>query len=60
MAFAGIVVTILGFVITLMGLGMASSVSARMIAALVGIAVSLFGIIVVLNGAFVKTAIWRK
>lgn len=60
MAFAGIFVTILGFVIALMGLGMASSVSGRMIAALVGVAVSLFGIIVVLNGAFLKTAIWRK
>jgi len=60
MAFAGILVAILGFVIAVMGLGMTSAVGVRMIAALVGLAVSLFGILVLLNGSFLKTAIWRK
>jgi hypothetical protein len=56
----GLVVTVLGFVIALMGLGMTSSVNARMIAALVGIAVSFFGIMGLIIPAYNKTAIWRK
>lgn len=60
MALVGILVAILGFVIAMMGLGMTSAVGARMIAALAGLGVSLFGIIVLLNGSLVRTAIWRK
>jgi hypothetical protein len=60
MAIAGLVVTVLGFIVMLMGLGMGGSMSARMIAALVGVALSLFGIVGLLNTAYGKTAIWRK
>lgn len=56
----GIIVTLLGFVISLMSLGMASSVNARMIMVLAGIAVSLFGIVGLINPAYLKKAIWRK
>ena len=55
----GLIVTLLGFVIAVMGLGM-TSVNMRMIMALVGIAVSFFGIMGLINTAYNKNAIWRK
>jgi len=60
MAGMGLIVTFLGFVIAVLGLGMTSSVNGRMIMALVGIAVSLFGIMGLIVTAYNKNAIWRK
>lgn len=60
MALAGLVVTLLGFLIAFLSLGMTSSVNARMVMVLVGIAVSLFGILGLINKAYQKNAIWRK
>ncbi len=60
MIFAGVLVTLLGFVIAVMSLGMASSVNARLLIVLLGLAVSLFGIIGMINPAYLKNAIWRK
>ena len=60
MTIAGIVVTFLGFLISVFSLGMTSSVSGRLILVLVGIAVSLFGIIGMLNRAALSKAIWRR
>ena len=60
MAIVGILVTFLGFVISLLSLGMMSSVSGRMVMVLAGLAVSLVGIIGVLNAAYMKNANWRK
>ena len=60
MILIGLVVTFLGFVISLMSLGMASSVSARMIMVLAGIVVSLVGIVGMINKAYVNDAIWKK
>jgi len=60
MALAGVVITFLGFLISVMSLGMTSSVGGRMVMVLIGIAVSLVGIIGVINRAFLKNAIWRK
>jgi len=60
MAFAGLIVTLLGFVIAVLSLGITQSVGARMGIVLVGIAVSLFGIIGLLNPAYLKNVIWRK
>ena len=60
MLLAGFLITILGFVICVLSLGLASSNGARLAFVLVGIAVSLTGIIGVLNRAYVKAAIWRK
>ena len=60
MVATGVLVTIAGFLITLLGLGMTSSVNARMMLALLGIAVSFTGIMGVINPAFMKNAIWRK
>jgi hypothetical protein len=60
MILVGIVVTFLGFIISLMSLGMASGVGARMAMVLVGIVVSLVGIFGVINKAYVNDAIWKK
>ena len=60
MAFIGLLVTVLGFVIAFISLGIAQSVGARMGMILVGMAVSLFGIIGLINPAYQKNAIWRK
>ena len=56
----GVLVTLLGFIIAVMSLGMTSSVNGRMIMSLVGIAVSFFGIMGLIIPAYNKNAIWRK
>jgi hypothetical protein len=56
----GLLITLAGFLITLLSLGMASATGVRMAMTLLGIAVSLFGIIGVLNPAYLKTAPWRR
>jgi hypothetical protein len=60
MVIAGLFVTLLGFVIGLMSLGMTSSVEMRLGMTLAGICVSLFGIFGIINPAYIKTAIWKK
>ena len=60
MIIAGIVITLLGFLISVASLGVMSSVDGRLVMVLVGIAVSLVGIIGVLNRAYLSKAIWRK
>jgi hypothetical protein len=60
MIYAGILITLLGFAISVLSLGMASSVGARMVIVLIGLAISLFGIMGVINRAYLNNAIWRK
>ncbi len=60
MAIIGLAITFLGFIISVLSLSMTSSVGGRMTMVLVGLAVSLAGIIGVLNPAYLKNAIWRK
>ncbi len=60
MVLVGLVVTLLGFGIAVASLGMASATSARLGMVLVGIVVSLIGIMGVLNQAYLKNAIWKK
>jgi hypothetical protein len=60
MVIAGLVITLLGFLISVFSLSMTSSVNGRLIIVLVGLAVSLIGIIGVINRAYMKNAIWRK
>lgn len=60
MILVGILVTLLGFVLAVLSLAMTSSVNGRLILVLAGLAISLTGIIGVLNRAFLKNAIWRK
>lgn len=60
MVLVGVLITLLGFVIAAMSVGMTSSVGGRMVVVLVGIAMSLIGIIGVINRAFLKNANWRR
>ena len=60
MAFVGVLITLLGFVIAILSVAVTSSVGGRMVVVLIGIAVCLIGIIGVINRAFLKNAIWRR
>jgi hypothetical protein len=56
----GLLVTFAGFLIAVASLPLSSSVGARLAIVIVGLAVSLFGIIGVMNPAYLKEAPWRK
>ena len=60
MALAGILITLLGFIISVLSLAMTSSVGGRLVTVLIGLAVSLAGIVGVINPAYMKNANWRK
>ena len=60
MTLVGILVTVLGFIVAFLSLAMTTSPGARLGIVLLGIAVSLGGIIGLLNSAFQKNAVWRK
>jgi hypothetical protein len=60
MKLVGAACSALGWGITLFGMHLTPSTSGRIVLALVGIAVSLFGIIVVLPAAFNKNAVWKS
>ncbi|MGB6944233.1 MAG: hypothetical protein WBE37_17665 [Bryobacteraceae bacterium] len=60
MMIAGVVITFVGFLIAFFSVGMTADNTMRLIIVLVGIAVSLGGIIGVLNRACLSNAIWRK
>ena len=60
MAILGLIVTLAGFGIAVASLGMSSSVGGRMVIVLIGLAVSLGGIIGLINPAFQKNVNWKK
>ena len=60
MVLVGLVVTFGGFLIAASSVGVMGSTGGRLVMVLVGIAVSLGGIIGLLNPAYMKDAIWRK
>jgi len=60
MTFVGLGVTFLGFVIAFVSLGVTDSTGGRMGIVLVGIAVSLVGIMGVITPAYQKIWIWKK
>ncbi len=60
MILIGILVTFLGFVLAVASVAIASGVGVRLGIVLLGLAVSLFGIMRILNPIFLKSAIWRK
>jgi hypothetical protein len=60
MALAGLGVTLVGWLIAVSSVGMMSSTSGRLVMVLVGIIVSLVGIMGVINPAYQKNAIWKK
>jgi len=60
MVFVGLAITVLGWVIAVGSLGMTANTSGRLGLVLVGIAVSLVGIMGVLNQAYLKNALWKR
>jgi hypothetical protein len=56
----GILLAFFGFVISVLSLSLSSSAGGRLVIVLAGIAVSLFGILGLLNRAYLKSAIWKK
>lgn len=60
MIIAGIVITFLGFLISVASLALTASTSGRLVMVLIGIAVSLVGIIGVLARGYASRAIWRR
>ncbi|MEP7352615.1 MAG: hypothetical protein ABI824_05230 [Acidobacteriota bacterium] len=60
MALAGLIVTLLGFVIAVFSLQLTTDVYARLAIVIVGILVSLGGIIGLINPAYMKNAIWKR
>ena len=56
----GLLVTLLGFLLSVFSLSLTTSVGGRMTMVLAGLAISLFGIIGMLNRAYLQKAIWRK
>jgi hypothetical protein len=59
MAIGGLLVTLAGFLIAALSVGIASATSVRLIIVLVGIVVSLGGIIGLINPAYQKNALWK-
>jgi len=60
MVVVGLLIMLAGFLLSLLSLTVASTVGARMALVLVGIAISLFGLIGVLNRAYLKNALWKR
>jgi len=60
MAFVGLAMAFVGFLIAFGSLGLASSASGRLILVLIGIVVSLAGIMGPLNQAYQKNAVWKR
>ena len=60
MTIVGLLITLAGFLLSLLSLSIASSTGARMGLVLAGIAISLAGIIGVINPAYLKNAIWKR
>jgi hypothetical protein len=60
MILVGLLVTFLGFVISVLSLAVTSSVGGRLAMVVVGLAMNLFGILGVLNKAYLKNAMWKR
>ena len=60
MALVGLVITFVGFLLAAASVGISSSNSVRLILVLVGIMLSLGGILGVINPAYQKNAAWKR
>ncbi|HXR77255.1 MAG TPA: hypothetical protein VN737_14855 [Bryobacteraceae bacterium] len=56
----GLLLTFLGFLISFLSVALTSSMTGRLVITLIGLAISLFGVIGVLNRAYLKNAIWKR
>ncbi|PYR29537.1 MAG: hypothetical protein DMF92_11485 [Acidobacteria bacterium] len=60
MGLVGLAVTFFGFLVAAGSVGLSSSTGARLVLVVVGIAISLFGIMGLINPAYQKDANWNK
>jgi uncharacterized membrane protein len=60
MALVGLAMTFAGFLLAALSVGITSSNTGRLGLVLVGIVVSLVGIMGVINPAYQKNAVWKK
>jgi hypothetical protein len=60
MGLVGLAITFLGFLLAAMSVGFTSSLSGRFSLVLVGLALTLVGILGVINPAYARKAIWRR
>jgi len=60
MKWVGAAIALAGWVVTIIGANVISSTGGRIVLALVGIGVSLFGILGILPAAFNKNAVWKS
>jgi hypothetical protein len=60
MAIAGLVVTLVGFFLAAGSVGFVTATGMRLVVVLVGIAISLCGIIGLINPAYQQNAVWKK
>jgi hypothetical protein len=60
MKWIGAAVALAGWGVTIVGANMISSTGGRIVLALIGIGISLFGILVILPAAFNKNAVWKS
>ena len=56
----GLIMALVGFGLAVASLGVSSAVGVRLAMVLVGIAISLAGILGPLNQAYMKDAVWKK
>jgi uncharacterized membrane protein YgaE (UPF0421/DUF939 family) len=59
MRLVGLLLAVVGWLIPVVGLTVAQSLGARFVLVVLGIGISLLGILVVLNKAHLKNAIWK-
>ena len=59
MKLIGLVMAVLGWLVPVLTLVITQSIVARMLLCLIGLAISLVGILVVMNKAHLKEAIWK-
>ena len=60
MALVGLVITFAGFVLAASSVGISSSTTVRLVLVLVGIVMSIVGILGPINQAYQKTAVWKR
>ena len=60
MTLAGLVVTLAGFLVAASSVGLSTSNGTRLVIVLVGIALSLGGIMGLINPAYQKDAVWKR
>ena len=60
MALVGLVITFVGFLLAAASVGISQSTTVRLVIVLVGIALSVGGILGPIRGAYQKDAVWKR